>query len=67
MSIFNPDAQLGFPCAGKRGEAFAGEWHALWQYLGCLLQCGDLYEATEAFDDAQHAFKEGLRLVSRCK
>ncbi|BDA44094.1 probable separin at C-terminar half [Coccomyxa sp. Obi] len=48
--------------AGGCGQAFAGEWRALWQYLGCLLQCGDLYEAMEAFDDAQHAFKEGLRL-----
>ncbi|CAL8470074.1 g9616 [Coccomyxa elongata] len=53
--------------AGGSSEAVAGEWRALWQYLGCLLQCGDLYEAIEAFDDAQHAFREGLRLCEQAE
>ena len=52
--------------AGKADiQPFVGQWQALWQYLGCLLQCGDLYEAMGVFEDALHAFKEGLRLVSR--
>ncbi len=61
---FEPNAN-GIRRAGDgSGQAFAGQWQALWLYLGCLLQCGDLYEGMGAFDDALHAFKEGLCMVS---
>ena len=41
----------------------AGWWRAVADYLGSLLQAGELAEAAGAPDDAAAAFREGRRLV----
>ena len=45
------------------GGSAPGTWQATWQYLACLLRCGELYEQLGAWEDAFQAFKEGLLMV----
>ena len=46
------------------GAEGVGYWQVTWLYLTSLLKLGEVYEVAGSHEDAVHAFKEGLELVS---
>ncbi|KAK9822647.1 hypothetical protein WJX81_003434 [Elliptochloris bilobata] len=58
-----PGAAPAEPPAGAGGAGGAGWWRAAADYLGSLLQAGELAEAAGAPDDAAAALREGQRLA----